>query len=152
MREHRYGTRAVHGLQRKNALVFGLRGEHILSVIEPVPRGLPETAVHHIRRVHLNIARFVLPLAHVIEQLAEQGPTLGMPENRAWRIVAEMEEIELSTDLAVISFLGLLELGEVLVQLLLIAPRGAIDALQRLVIGVTAPVGTGQLHQLKGLR
>ena len=75
-----------------------------------------------------------------------------MPENRAWRIVAEVEEIEFSTDLAMIALLSFLELGEVLIQLLFIAPRGAIDSLQGLVVGIAAPVGTGQLHQLKGFR
>ena len=75
-----------------------------------------------------------------------------MPENRAWRIVAEMEEIEFSADLAVVALLRFLELSQVLVQFLLIAPRSAIDTLQRFVIGVTTPVGAGQLHQLEGFR
>ena len=63
-----------------------------------------------------------------------------------------MEEIEFTTDLAVIALLGFLKLGQVLVQLFFIAPCSAVNALQGLVVGVTSPVCTGQLHQLERLR
>ena len=53
------------------------------------------------------------------------------------------------TELAVITLLGFFEHVQVLRQILLRGPGRAIDALQHLVAVVTAPVGTGHLHQLE---
>jgi hypothetical protein len=53
--------------------------------------------------------------------------------------------------LAVVALLGFLEHGQVLLQVVLGRPGGAVDALQHLVAVVAAPVGTGHLHQLEVL-
>ena len=42
---------AVHGLQSKDVLLHG-EGEHVLTVVLPVARGLPQLAVVDIRRRH----------------------------------------------------------------------------------------------------
>src|SRR5688572_28581187 len=62
-----------------------------------------------------------------------------------------MEQVELATELAVVALFGLLEAEQVLVELLLARPSGAVDALQLGVIRVVAPVGAGLVHQLEGL-
>jgi hypothetical protein len=50
----------------------------------------------------------------------------------------------------VVALLGLLELPEIGVEVVLCSPGGAIDARQHRVVGIAAPVGTGHLHQLEG--
>ena len=62
-----------------------------------------------------------------------------------------MEEVELLADATVIALFGFLDALDVGGQLLLVAPGGAVDALQLLVLRVAAPVGTGNLGQLEGL-
>ena len=51
--------------------------------------------------------------------------------------------------LAVVALLGLLQVAHVLVQLLLLEERRAVDAGEHLALGVAAPVGAGQLRQLE---
>ena len=52
---------------------------------------------------------------------------------------------------AVVALLGLLQHLEVGVLVFLLAPGGAVDALEHLVLRVSAPVGAGDAHQLEGL-
>ncbi len=48
-------------------------------------------------------------------------------------------------------FFGFLQPVQIGVQLLLVAPGGAVDALQLRVLGVAAPIGAGDLGQLEGV-
>ena len=50
---------------------------------------------------------------------------------------------------AVIAFFGFLQAVEVGLEVFLVGPGGAVDALQHLVVAVTAPVGAGQLGELE---
>ena len=59
------------------------------------------------------------------------------------------EEIQLLAELAVIALLRFFELVQVLVEFLLCEPRGAVDALQLLVLLVAFPVGAGDGQQLE---
>jgi hypothetical protein len=74
-----------------------------------------------------------------------------MPEHHARRLFLQVEQIELLAELAVVALLGLLEHVQIGVQVLLLGPGGAVDALQLLVLRVAAPVGAGHLHQLEDL-
>ena len=147
---HRAG--AVHWFEGEHALVFGGGGEHGLAVVEPVPGGFPEAAVHHVRGVDLDIAGGVLLLAHVADQLLEQRPALGVPEHRAGGAVVEVEQVELGTELAVVALAGFFQAGEVGLEFFRRPPAGAVDALQRGVFRVAAPVGTGHFGQFEGLQ
>src|SRR5437762_4137600 len=62
-----------------------------------------------------------------------------------------MEQVELAPQAAVVAALGLLEPEEILVELLLAWPGGAVDALQLRIVRVAAPIGAGHAHQLEGL-
>ena len=62
-----------------------------------------------------------------------------------------MEQVHLLADLAVVALLGFLHPRDIGVQLLLVAPGGAVDALELRVLGVTAPVGAGNLSQLESI-
>ena len=64
------------------------------------------------------------------------------------------DDVERWRDLAaeppVVAFLGLLQHGEIGLELLFVGPRGAVDALQLRVGLIAAPIGAGEFHQLEG--
>ena len=62
-----------------------------------------------------------------------------------------MEQVHLAAELAVVALLRLLELVQVGVELLLLGEGGAVDAGQHRVLGIAAPIGAGDLHQLEGV-
>ena len=74
-----------------------------------------------------------------------------MPKDAADGFLAEMEQVELAAEPAMITALGLFEAIEILIEVFLGRPRGAVDALQLRVPGVAPPIGPGHVHQLKGL-
>ena len=60
-----------------------------------------------------------------------------------------MEQVQLAAQLAVVALLGLLQHGEVVLQVFLVGPGRAVHALQHLVAVVAPPVGAGHLHELE---
>ena len=148
--EH-HAARTVHRLQGKDALVLGLGDEHVVTVVAPVPGDFPEAPVHDVRCIDLDVTGGTLALAHVVDEILEQSPALGMPEHRAGRFFLEMEEVELRPQAAMVALFGFFEHGEVSVLVFLFGPGGAVDALQLLVLLIAAPVGSGNLHQLEDL-
>ena len=71
-------------------------------------------------------------------------PPLGWKTARPEPISSgKREQVELGAELAVVALGGLLEAGLVRAQLVLGRPRGAVDALQLLVLLRAAPVGGG---------
>ena len=152
---------AVHRLQREDALVGflvvrmreGMRGlhrEHVLLVPAPVAGRLPQRLVEHLRGVDLLIV-LVETAAHVGDEVLEHLPALGVPEDDARPLLLEMEEVHLAAELSVVALLGLLQHVQVMVELRLVGPGGAVDARQHRVVGVAAPIGAGHLHQLEGV-
>ena len=81
MFEERHTTWTVHRLQGEHPVIFRGGGEHVVAVVGPMPRYLPQAAVHHVRRVHFHIARIFLACPHVVDQLLKNRPTPWMPEN-----------------------------------------------------------------------
>ena len=62
-----------------------------------------------------------------------------------------MKQVELAAEPAMVAAFGLFEPEEILVELLLVGPGGAVDALQLRVARVAAPIGAGHVHQLERL-
>ncbi|MNZ98000.1 hypothetical protein D3C78_1172690 [compost metagenome] len=75
-----------------------------------------------------------------------------MPEHHAGRFFLGVEQVQALADLAVIALLRLFQAVQVILEVLLAAPAGTVDALQHLVLRVATPVGAGHLHQLEGLQ
>ena len=144
---------AVHRLDHEGALVLGARlgEEHVLAEGGHVAGRHPERGVHELRRVHLDIAGLALAAADVGFEHLEQRPAFRMPEHRAGRLLLEMEQIHLAAELAMVALLGLLDLLEIGVELLLLGEGGAVDAGQHLAVGIAAPIGARDLHQLEGV-
>src|SRR3546814_5792866 len=81
--------------------------------------------------------------------LADQR-ALGVPDREAGtELVGEAEQVELHTELAVVSLGCLLEAVDVLLERLLGVPGRAVDALQLRVALLATPVGTGDAHELE---
>ena len=147
--ENLHMARAVHRLDGHVAVIMGADGEHVVAVFIPVAGLLPQLAVHHLRSIHFLIAVALHLAADVVLQGAAQAPALRVPEHAADRFFLLVEQAHLAAELAVIALFRFLDLLEVGVQLVLVAPGGAIDALQLRVVAVATPVGAGHLGQLE---
>src|SRR5262249_14848288 len=77
--------RTVHRLDREVTLLR-LRGEHVLLVVLPVSRALPQAAIEDHRTAHFLVAVIAVNLAHVLLDLLPDGPPLRMPEDHARRL------------------------------------------------------------------
>ena len=140
---------AVHRLQRQR-LVLGLEREHVLAELLPVAGHFPQAAIEQLRAPDLDVARRLEPAPEIGLDHAIDGPALGMPEDRARRLLLEVEQIELLAEPAMIAPLRFLEPVQVGVELLAARERGAVDPLEHGVAAVAPPVGAGQLGQLEG--
>ena len=147
---HQHATRAVHGL---NAVLFVVDngGVHVVLVVVPVARGLPQLLVHDERRGNLHVAGLVVDLAPVVQQRVLKDHAVGQEEREAGGLVAHHKEVHLAADLAVVALLGFLQHVHVLVELFLGGKGDAVDAGEHLVVLVALPVGARDTGELKGL-
>ncbi len=144
--------RAVHRLERGVGVARLLveHHEHVLAVLAPVSRQLPQHLVEDERRLDLP-ERARLPLAHVIgQQVVQRRPALG-PEGRARRRRMEHEEVELLADAPMVALPRLLQPVQIGVELLLLEPGRAVNPLQHLPALVAPPVRAGGREQLEVL-
>ena len=163
--EDQHMRRAVHGLERHplrlarndRPFVFGIGhfvrdDEHVFAIFAPVARLFPLPGIHHLRGLDLAIARPVNGAAHIGFQLAPDDITPGMPENAAMRLFLQVEQVHLAPQLAVIALGRFLQPHEMVRQLLLVEPAGAVNAGQLRVLLIAAPIGARHAHQLERLR
>ena len=147
---HQHAARAVHGL---NAVLFVVDdgGVHVVLVVVPVARGLPQLLVHDERRGDLHVAGLMVNLAPVVQQRVLKDHAVGQEEREAGGLVAHHKEVHLAAYLAVVALLGLLQHVHVLVELFLGGKSDAVDAGEHLVVLVALPVGARDAGELKGL-
>src|SRR6266853_71520 len=148
--ENKYESRAVHRLDHVVALLR-LCGEHVFPVVLPVAGFLPQAAVEDLRAAHFEITVVPVDATHVLLDLLPDRPVLRMPEHHARGFFLKMEKIQLRTQAPVIALLRLLDHAQVRFLLLFLGPGGSVDRLQHLVLGISAPVGAGDRHQLEYL-
>ena len=144
--------RTVHRLQR-HVVFVGLvveHEEHVLAVLPPVARLLPQLLGVEERRLDLEV-RLALPLADELLQRVVQHGAAGGPEGGAGRHREELEKVERATDHPMVAPLGFLHPVQVGVELFLLEEGGGVDALQHLPLLVAAPVGAGGVQQLEVL-
>ena len=72
-----------------------------------------------------------------------------MPKHGTRRVLVDVEQVQLTAELAVVALLGFFQHREVLLQLILARPSRAIHALQHFVAVVTAPVRAATFISLK---
>src|SRR6266853_598258 len=148
--ENQYVSRAVHRLDHIVALLR-LGGEHVFPVVLPVARFFPQAAVEDLRAAHFEITIVPVDAAHVLLDLLPDRPAFRMPEHHARGFLLKMEKIQLRAQPPVVALLRLLDHAQVRFLLLLLGPGGPVYPLQHLVLGISAPVGAGDLHQLEYL-
>src|SRR4051812_16842195 len=106
----------------------------MLAELLPMAGSLPKFAVDELRSAHFVIAGFVEPAAHVILQRPPDRPALWMPEHLPRRLFLQMEEVHLAADAPMVALFRLLQHVEIGIEVLLVAPGGAVDALQLLAV------------------
>ena len=142
--------RTVHRFERHVVLArFVVQHQkHVLAILAPMSRLLPQRLVIQQRRLDL-LERLLLPLAHERFQRVVEHRALGRPEYCTRRHGEQLEQIERSTQHAVITLLRFLQLIEVRVELVFPEEGGGIDALQHLSLHVAAPIGASRRKQLE---
>src|SRR6185369_1915551 len=77
---------------------------------------------------------------------------LRVPEDRAVRLLLEVEQVHLRAELAMVALGGFLEPMQMRIELLLVEPAGAVDAREHRVFLIAPPVSAGNTCQLERLR
>ncbi len=144
-------ARAVHRFHA-HRLVFRFDEEHVLPIVFPVSRPLPQRLVVDERRLHLDVAGGEEHVAHVVGEQVIERRALVQPERGAWCPLVEREESEIAAELSMVALLGLLDLGQVRLQLLVAEERGTVDALHRLIARIALPVRVRGGQQLERLQ
>ena len=150
-------ARAVHGLHgvlgHAGVLVVALvdlEEVHVLLVEAVMARGLPHVGVVDVRGDDLLVAARVKVAAQPLLQGADDARALGEVQRQTGaRQRVHDVDAQLAPQLAVVALLGLLQVAHVLVQLLLLEERRAVDAGEHLTLGVAAPVRAGELRDLE---
>ena len=72
-----------------------------------------------------------------------------MPKHHTGGFFLSMKKIELFGDFAMVAFFCFRNSVEVRLQFFFVAPGGSVNALQHLIVSITAPVGARDLSQSK---
>ena len=89
-----------------DAAVLLVGDEHVLAILGPVTRSLPQLLRLHDRGADLDVAGALDTLANVVLDRAIDRPALGVPVDLTWVVVLQMEQIHLLADLAVVALFG----------------------------------------------
>ena len=156
---------AVHRLQRHQVafaaqnlvIVIGVgnlvgNDEHVLAVFAPVPGGFPLLGVHQLRRFDFVIPAAINRAAHIGFKLAPDQIAFGVPEDAAVGLALQMEQVHFIAELAVVALGGLFEPEQMLVQLLLVEPAGAVNAAEHRIGLIAAPVSARNPRQFERVR
>src|SRR5947209_16304442 len=102
------------------------------------------------RGVHERVATLVMQPSPPVLELFADDRQVGEPKHQTRaELLVDAEELELFPEDAMVAPLDLLKPLQVIVELLLIGPHRAVDALQLRVALVPAPVRTGDRQELE---
>ena len=138
-------VRTVHRLEQILLTLDGSvdRLERILTVLCVVTRCYVEILITDMRSDYLLVTVILLNLAEEALQTVAQLCTLGQPQRKTLAYaLREGEELEILTEFAVVTLLGLLQHCQVLIEHRLLGERNTVDTGQHLILLVTAPVST----------
>ena len=155
VQEHLILERAGHGTQGEAFLRLVIRiaqDEHAVKVMIPVTGDLVQLTLGQERRLGQQIAPLFLRVFNpALEQLDDAG-ALGQQDRQALADIIDRGEIlELAAKLVMVALERFFLLLQVLFHFILVIESGTVNALQHLVLFASAPVGTGDRGQLKGL-
>ena len=130
-------------------LLVDLGDEHVLAILFPVTRRLPQLAVDNLGRPDFEVSGSVEASPHVVFQSTVDGPAIGVPEDHAGRLFLQMEQGHRLAELAVIPFLRLLDHAEVGLQVFPVFECDPVNPLEHRVPAVAAPIRAGDRSQPK---
>ena len=116
-----------------------------------MPGAEPERLVEDHRGGDLLVVLPGVDLPPVVDEGVLQDHSLGQEERESGALLHDGEQAELLAELAVVPLLGLLQHGEILVEVLLALPCGPVDPGEHLVVLVAPPVRAGDGGELEGL-
>src|SRR6185312_14067712 len=128
--------RAVHRLEREVVLARLVveDEEHVLLVLAPVPRLLPQRLVIQQRRLHFVVAGHAQLAAHEVNEAVIDDRSAIGPERSARRDGMELEQVQFLAQSAMVAPLRLLDSIQVGVQVFRAEPGSTIDALEHLAL------------------
>ncbi|MNN75088.1 hypothetical protein D3C81_1913580 [compost metagenome] len=122
---------------------------HIVLVMIIVPGLLPQPVVHHQRCADFTVSPFPLESAAEILKLSADDHPFWQIERHSRGFFGEHEQLQLFTQLAVITFLRFFEHMQMLFELRFFQKRDTINALKHFVARIPAPIGSGHTHELE---
>lgn len=132
-------TRAVHRLEGPFSFL-NVQFEHVILVVSPVTRSLPDAHVVHIRRLHLLISALPVLRTQKFLQSVENLSAVREKERTPRGHFVKEEEFLVFSNPQVVSFLGFFKELQVLLHLLLVRECNASDSLQRVIGLVTEEI------------
>ena len=146
--EHSAG--AVHRLDSIILAVYD-GGVHIVLIVIPVSRTVPQLLIQDHRSSYLLIAVLaVLGAPKVLENIA-QHHSLRQEERKAGSLLVDIKEVKLASELAVVALLSLLHTLGICGKLVLLRKCYTVDTLKHLILGVALPVSSCALNELQRL-
>ncbi len=98
----------IHGLQAVFRVVELHAGEHVFGVVAQVAGGSPQIRAHNVRRVDQIVAARQVLVAHPVFDDLAHARALGVEEDEPGAgEFLNAEEVELLSQLAVVTLLGL---------------------------------------------
>ena len=126
-------------------------GVHIVLIMIPVTGGLPEGALHDLRRGDFNIVPLLVYLTPVVNQGIAKNHALRQIERESGCFIAEGEKAKLLAELAVVTLLCFFKLHEISIKFLCSPEGNTVDAGKHFVFAVVFPVRARLLGDLEGL-
>ena len=93
-------------------------------------RFFPQFAVYDLRRVHFDVAVYLLHAAHIVLQRGVDFPAVRVPEDLARGLFLHVEQVHFAAQFTVIAFGRFLHHGFPCFQVFAVFERDAIDTLQ----------------------
>ncbi|EKE16625.1 MAG: hypothetical protein ACD_10C00887G0003 [uncultured bacterium] len=120
--------RTVHWLDR--VITTLRRGrEHIVLIVLPVTRLLPQRFIEDLRATHFLITVVAIDRSHVLLNFLPDRPALRVPENKSRRLILHMKEIKLLTKSAMIALLSFFQHMQINVKILFFSPGRTVNTL-----------------------
>ncbi|SCJ66831.1 Uncharacterised protein [Anaerotruncus sp. 2789STDY5834896] len=147
---HQHAAGAVHRFDGVVLLVDD-GGVHVVFIVIPVTAALPQRTAEDHRRADLYIAGLFVDLAPVVDQGIFQFHAFGQEKWEARSLLHQGKQFQLFSQLAVVALFGLLEHGQMGLQLAGFGESGAVYPAEHGFIRIAAPVGAGRRGQLDSL-
>ena len=125
---------------------------HAVAVIGQVTAAYEEIFLGEMGRAHLLIAGGVLHIPGQLLQLLDNDRAIWQPQGQPRPdLLVEDKNVQFTPQLAMVALFGLFQHLQVGVEIFLVAPSRAVDALQHRLVLVTAPIGPGHTRQFEAI-